>query len=96
VSDRFDRWWYDEGSGMTPADPSDIETHTRRVAEIAWSNGEYVASERHEAEIARLRVIRDLAQHVWDTIPAEYEGPGAEAHARALNTLGAALNPEVE
>jgi hypothetical protein len=62
VSDRFDRWWYDEGSGMTPADPSDIETHTRRVAEIAWSNGEYVASERHEAEIARLRTILAAAR----------------------------------
>jgi hypothetical protein len=49
-----------------------------------------------DAEIARLCVIRDLAQHVWDTIPAEYEGPGAEAHARALNTLGAALNREVD
>jgi hypothetical protein len=44
-------------------------------------------------EIARLR---EIMQHVWDTIPAAYYGPAPEAHARALNNLGTALRQEAE
>ncbi len=35
----FDRWWYEEGSGMPPKDDEDIETFAKRIAEIAWDNG---------------------------------------------------------
>ena len=35
----FDRWWYEEGSGITPLEGADLESHTRRVALIAWQNG---------------------------------------------------------
>ena len=37
----FDKWWYDEGSGMPPLPEEDAEAHVRRVCEIAWSNGAY-------------------------------------------------------
>ena len=40
--------------------------------------------------------LRQIMKRVWDTIPAEYQGPAAEAHARALNDLGAALREETE
>jgi hypothetical protein len=42
----FERWWHDEGSGMPPRKGEDRETHVRRICEIAWSNGAYVAERR--------------------------------------------------
>ena len=32
-----------------------------------------------------------LLQEVWDTIPADFHGPGAERHARVLNEVGMAV-----
>ena len=43
IEKRFQRWWFDEGSGMRPSNGEDQEEHTRRVSQIAWSNGAYVA-----------------------------------------------------
>jgi len=43
IEKRFQRWWFDEGSGMRPANGEDQEEHTRRVSQIAWSNGAYAA-----------------------------------------------------
>lgn len=43
-SPAFERWWNDEGSGMAPRAGEDQEMHARRVAEIAWLNGWYLAS----------------------------------------------------
>jgi len=43
IEKRFQRWWFDEGSGMRPFNGEDQEEHTRRVSQIAWSNGAYVA-----------------------------------------------------
>lgn len=43
IEKRFQHWWSDEGSGMRPSDGEDQEEHTRRVSQIAWSNGAYVA-----------------------------------------------------
>ena len=34
----FERWWYDEGSGMPLLPLEDVEEHTYRVAKIAWLN----------------------------------------------------------
>jgi len=39
----FAAWWAAEGSGLSPRDGEDAEEHARRVAEIAWKNGEYKA-----------------------------------------------------
>ena len=39
----FDAWWNAEGSGLLPRSFDDMESHTRRVAEIAWANGAYKA-----------------------------------------------------
>jgi len=38
VKEEFERWWHDEGSGMAPEQGEDAETHTHRVAYIAWAN----------------------------------------------------------
>lgn len=46
----FERWWYDEGSGMRPLPEEDAEAHVRRICEIAWSNGAYKAREEMEAK----------------------------------------------
>jgi hypothetical protein len=35
----FEKWWYDEGSGLPPRKGEDAETHVKRIAEIAWHNG---------------------------------------------------------
>jgi hypothetical protein len=43
LSRRFRAWWYDEGSGLPPLPSMDHEEHTRRISEIAWANGAYVA-----------------------------------------------------
>lgn len=56
----FERWWHEEGSGMPPKENEDRETHMRRVAEIAWSNGAYLAEER---VTERQRIVRTLFQN---------------------------------
>lgn len=43
-STAFERWWRDEGSAMRPSPGEDAEEHAKRVAQIAWSNGEYVTN----------------------------------------------------
>jgi hypothetical protein len=35
----FEKWWFDEGSGMSPQPNEDLEEHCCRVAKIAWLNG---------------------------------------------------------
>jgi hypothetical protein len=40
---RFRAWWHDEGSGLPPLSGMDHEEHVRRISEIAWANGAYVA-----------------------------------------------------
>jgi hypothetical protein len=42
----FEIWWYREGSGITPNKDDDFESHAKRVAEIAWDNGAYCASQK--------------------------------------------------
>jgi hypothetical protein len=45
----FDRWWYEEGSGIAPEEGEEPESHACRVARIAWLNGAYCA--RHHAKV---------------------------------------------
>jgi hypothetical protein len=40
---RFRAWWHNEGSGLLPLPGMDHEEHARRIGEIAWANGAYVA-----------------------------------------------------
>jgi hypothetical protein len=40
---RFLTWWNEEGSAMRPLPGHDYEEHARRISEIAWANGAYVA-----------------------------------------------------
>ena len=42
---KFATWWNTEGSGMRPLPNEDIEEFTKRVTDIAWSNGEEVERE---------------------------------------------------
>jgi len=35
----FEAWWFNEGSAMGPTKNEDHHEHTRRICEIAWSNG---------------------------------------------------------
>ena len=41
----FEKWWHNEGSGMGVLPGEDCEEHAKRVAEVAWSLGEYQANE---------------------------------------------------
>lgn len=43
IGEWFNRWWYNEGSAMRPLPGHDHEEHARRISEIAWANGAYVA-----------------------------------------------------
>ena len=43
IEKSFQLWWFNEGSGMRPSNGEDQEEHVRRVSQIAWSNGAYVA-----------------------------------------------------
>ncbi len=43
IEKRFRQWWHDEGSGMPPLPGMDHEEHARRISQIAWHNGAYVA-----------------------------------------------------
>jgi hypothetical protein len=61
----FDRWWYDEGSGLPPLDGEDRETHMHRVAEIAWSNGAYL--ERNAIEVMR-KAGEKMAAHIGELV----------------------------
>ncbi|MCP5079485.1 MAG: hypothetical protein GY951_15710 [Psychromonas sp.] len=33
---RYDRWWDERGSAITPNEKHDIESHSERVASEAW------------------------------------------------------------
>lgn len=35
----FARWWHETGSGVVPLDGDDLESHTRRIACMAWIAG---------------------------------------------------------
>ena len=37
----FEIWWEREGSGMTPKPDDDMESHAKRISQIAWMNGAY-------------------------------------------------------
>ena len=39
----FQRWWYNEGSGMRPAVGEDWATFVEYMTAIAWSNGAFRA-----------------------------------------------------
>jgi len=47
----FENWWYYEGSGP-PQKGEDCEEHTKRMCQIAWSNGAYVASQPAQEPVA--------------------------------------------
>lgn len=40
--DTFEKWWYQEGSGLQKKENEDIEEFVKRISEIAWLNGAYV------------------------------------------------------
>lgn len=42
IENRFERWWHDEGSGMTPKEGEEQSEYVKRIAEIAWSNAAYL------------------------------------------------------
>ena len=47
----FEKWWYYKGSGP-PQKGEDCEEHTKRMCEIAWSNGAYVAAQPAQKPVA--------------------------------------------
>jgi hypothetical protein len=72
---RFLAWWYNEGSGFLPLPGQDHEEHAKRISEIAWSNGAYVARWGHPA-------IEPVA--VSERLPE----PHTKVIAHYLNDLG--------
>ncbi len=61
----FKRWWRDEGSGMIPCANHDMEEHARRIAEIAWSNGEYCADARTRLAVQDMEAgVKELTDQI--------------------------------
>lgn len=53
MTKEFDKWWADEGSSITPNPGDDLEEHAKRVAQIAWDNGAYKATQPTDEGIAK-------------------------------------------
>lgn len=64
MSAEFEVWWADEGSSITPNPGDDLEQHAKRVAQIAWSNGAYKATQPTDEGI--YKAARALADRVAD------------------------------
>jgi len=41
---RFEQWWYEEGS-VPPQGNNDFEEHCKKMCAIAWANASYVERE---------------------------------------------------
>ena len=39
---RFNKWWYEDGSGFQKRENEDMEEFVRRISEIAWLNGAFI------------------------------------------------------
>jgi len=52
----FERWWYHEGSSNRPVD-EDIEEFSKRMCQIAWSNGAFKEREHAALLTERLGMI---------------------------------------
>lgn len=90
----FQAWWHIEGSGMDPIAGEDAEAHVKRVCEIAWSNGAYIArldTEKAESQVSQLKAALELGQENCDAV---YEDLRAERDsAREVSSqLTAELN----
>jgi hypothetical protein len=48
----FETWWYDIGSGVCPEEGDDMESHARRVAQMAWDAGLIDAKNKAETKEA--------------------------------------------
>ena len=48
----FEKWWSEEGSAMRPVGDEDIEEFAKRVSQIAWLNGRYMAMRDVEQKAA--------------------------------------------
>lgn len=78
----FDRWWFEEGSGIVKTDAEDNEEHAHKVAKAAWA---YAMSQIGCGEaIARVIDSDDFAAEVaWILNPLPpgtllFEGPNAD------------------
>ena len=49
----FEKWWHYEGS-EPPQQGEDHEEHTKRMCQIAWSNGAYVAAQSTQEPVAHV------------------------------------------
>ena len=41
IQNNFDDWWDKEGSALRPFKQETAEEHSKRIANIAWTNGAY-------------------------------------------------------
>ena len=48
----FEKWWNEEGSAILPTRDEDYEEFAKRVSQIAWLNGGYVAVRDAEQKVA--------------------------------------------
>ena len=48
----FEKWWNEEGSAILPTRDEDYEEFAKRVSQIAWLNGRYVAVRDAEQKVA--------------------------------------------
>lgn len=55
----FEKWWNAEGSAILPTRDEDYEEFAKRVSQIAWINGRYMAMRDVEQKAAETLVAVD-------------------------------------
>ena len=68
----FEKWWYYEGSGP-PQKGEDYEEHTKRMCEIAWSNGADVATQPAQEPVAWMCSDQSLLHKGYSPFSSSYE-----------------------
>jgi hypothetical protein len=41
IQNNFEAWWDKEGTSLRPFPEEDIEEHSKRITNLAWTNGAY-------------------------------------------------------
>jgi len=92
----FETWWHNEGSGMSPLPGEDAETHVRRVSEIAWKNGGFIAEsyllDALKAISSNPHVnLGDLIYQVREREGMGWDGDAVKAWSDACDKVDAAI-----
>lgn len=82
----FRKWWHNIGSGMPPRTDEDMETHTRRLCEIAW-NAAIGSCDRDFALLESGTILLAGSHFIRQDLRSAIEAGMREANAGAVPRL---------